>query len=222
VTRCFRRSATVGKSRYRGQSLDGVAGTIEGWGGGISPERWYRATVYADGTTEFEDEPGRSFGLRRLRREIEVSTDDLFGVWPQPKPHDETPLRQAFDEPPQAARQSVGNATANPVNSQEGVPIEPALANPEATPSQAAGDAYTHSGFPGRPSKGRHLIEDEFERRVVAGQALPLVADEAGALLDWFKGQHPTIARPTPKTIQENIRARHRQWRANQPEPKAK
>jgi hypothetical protein len=136
--------------------------------------------------------------------------------------HHFLPSRQASTESPQAARQPVEKAVAYSAEPQEGVPTEPILVKPEAEPGRVAGDANTHSGFPGRPSKGKHLIDDEFDRRVAAKQALPLVADEAEALLDWFKQQHPTMARPTPKTIQENIRARHRQWRANQPKPEPK
>jgi hypothetical protein len=81
------------------------------------------------------------------------------------------------------------------------------------------GEAFTHSGFPGRPSKGKHLIDDEFGRRIAAGAALPSLIDEAKALLDWLTQQHPKVARPTEKTIQESIRTRHRQWKANRPQP---
>ncbi len=125
------------------------------------------------------------------------------------------PSRQASS--PQAARQPIEKSIAKQAEPQQSVTGEP-----EAEPATVAGDAYTLSGFPGRPSKAKHLIDDEFDRRVAAGQALPLVADEAGALLDWLKRQHPTMARPTPKTIQENIRARHPQWRASQRESEAK
>jgi hypothetical protein len=85
--------------------------------------------------------------------------------------------------------------------------------NLEVECESAGDDALTHSGFPGRPGKGKHLIDDEFDRRVAAGEALPSLADEAKALLDWLKEHHPKVARPTPKTIEENIRARHRQWK---------
>jgi hypothetical protein len=90
---------------------------------------------------------------------------------------------------------------------------------PEIGPESVVDDALTHSGYPGRPSKGKHLIDDEFDRRIAAGEALPSLADEAKALLDWFKRQHPKVARPTTKTIQENIRVRHRQWRTILPQP---
>jgi hypothetical protein len=101
---------------------------------------------------------------------------------------------------------------------QEGGAKRTVVAKPEPKAGTIAEDALTHSGFPGRPSKGKHLIDDEFERRVAAGQGLPSLADEAKALLDWYKQQHPKLARPTTKTIKENIRARHRQWKASRPE----
>jgi hypothetical protein len=71
----------------------------------------------------------------------------------------------------------------------------------------------THSGFPGRPVKAKHLIEDEFKRRTKSGEALLNLADEASALLDWLIEVHPTVSRPTKRTIENNIRDDHRRWR---------
>jgi hypothetical protein len=122
--------------------------------------------------------------------------------------------------PTQSIIAAANEQSSEGVEPQKRVTTESVL--PETGSGRATGDAYTHSGFPGRPSKGKHLIDDEFDRRVAAGQALPTVADEAKALLDWFKREHPTIARPTLKTIQENIRTPHRQWRASQPGSEAK
>ena len=65
--------------------------------------------------------------------------------------------------------------------------------------------------MPGRPSKGKHLIDDEFKRRCGSGQALEDLAEEADALLGWYKAIHPNAPRPTEKTIKNNIRAAHRQ-----------
>jgi hypothetical protein len=62
------------------------------------------------------------------------------------------------------------------------------------------------SGTAGRPSKGKHLIEDEFERRAAAGQVKSTLPEEAQALLDWYKGKYPKEERPTLKTISNNIR----------------
>jgi hypothetical protein len=78
----------------------------------------------------------------------------------------------------------------------------------------ANNEADTHSGFPGRPGKAKHQIEDEFKRRPKAGEALPNLADEAAALLDWLKEAHPSVPRPTQKTIENNIRNDHRRWPA--------
>jgi len=89
------------KSRYRGRPLGGIPGMIEGWGGEIAPESWYQATVYPDGKVEFGNEPGRAFGLRRLRHEIEVSNEDLLRVWPHPKPADKA-QPGSIGEPPTA------------------------------------------------------------------------------------------------------------------------
>jgi hypothetical protein len=67
----------------------------------------------------------------------------------------------------------------------EDISTEPANAKPEGEPERAGeDDALSHSGFPGRPSKGRHLIEDEFRRRMNAGKTLASVADEAAVLLE--------------------------------------
>jgi hypothetical protein len=98
----------------------------------------------------------------------------------------------------------------------EHIRTEPANAKPEGGPERAGeDDALSHSGFPGRPSKGRHLIEDEFRCRMNAGKTLASVADEAAVLLEWLIDTHPKMSRPTVKTIENNIRAIHRQWQAN-------
>ena len=85
-----------------------------------------------------------------------------------------------------------------------------AEAPPMAAPEPAPG-APDRTGFPGRPSKSKHLIDDEFERRVADHEALPVLAQEARALLHWLAAKYPTAARPTLKTIRNNIRDRHRQ-----------
>jgi hypothetical protein len=115
-----------------------------------------------------------------------------------------------------AGREQSGNAPI--LDPQEHVTTVSVLAEPEIEAGRATADAYTHSGFSGRPSKGKHLIDDEFDRRVGAGTALPSLADEAKALFDWFRQRHPTLARPTTKTIKENIRAPYREWKASRPE----
>jgi len=79
----------------------------------------------------------------------------------------------------------------------------------------ADGDERTHSGYPGRPSKSKHLIEDEFRRRIERTETLPILTDEAAALFAWFVQKYPQMPRPTPKTIENNIRDLHRQWKAS-------
>jgi hypothetical protein len=91
------------------------------------------------------------------------------------------------------------------------------MAKLPAANAAKSGHGPITTGMPGRPSKSKHLIEDEFKRRTKAGEALRNLADEAAALLDWLKDAHPTVPRPTVKTIKNNIRAAHRQWMASRP-----
>jgi hypothetical protein len=58
----------------------------------------------------------------------------------------------------------------------------------------------THSGGAGRPS-GMHLIADELRRRAKANELENTRAAEAAELLNWFSRTHPTLRRPTRKTI---------------------
>jgi hypothetical protein len=91
----------------------------------------------------------------------------------------------------------------------------PAVSDKQSS-DMADPDPLTHSGFPGRPAKSKHLIEDEFRLRMGRTEALPLLTDEAAALLTWFVHKHPQMPRPTQKTIENNIRVIHRQWRTSQ------
>ena len=75
-------------------------------------------------------------------------------------------------------------------------------------------DPYT-TGFPGRPPKLKHLIEQEFQRRVEAGEVCSSLPAEARALLDWAKTKHPKAPPPTEKTIKNNIRALYYQHATN-------
>jgi hypothetical protein len=74
--------------------------------------------------------------------------------------------------------------------------------------------AVSATGMPGRPSKGKHLIEDEFKRRCETGEVLASLDAEAQALLVWYKDNDPSAQRPTVKTIKNNIRASHRKYLA--------
>jgi hypothetical protein len=78
--------------------------------------------------------------------------------------------------------------------------------------------AVAGSGMPGRPSKGKHLIEDEFRRRCETGEVLESLDGEAKALLAWYKDNYRTAQRPTVKTVTNNIRTSHRKYLAERPE----
>ncbi len=78
--------------------------------------------------------------------------------------------------------------------------------------ADAQGPDSHSSGFPGRPPKAKHLIEQEFQRRVDDGEVCPTLPEEAGALQEWLKGEHPSAPRPTVKTIKNNIRGQFRRY----------
>jgi hypothetical protein len=80
---------------------------------------------------------------------------------------------------------------------------------------QGQRDTPAKTGMPGRPSKSKHLIDDEFERRVKDRKVLLSLPDEAKALLEWLKNAHPQAARPTVTTIKNNIRDRYRGYQGN-------
>jgi hypothetical protein len=68
----------------------------------------------------------------------------------------------------------------------------------------------TSTGLPGRPPKAKHLISDEMQRRANESRLAASLAQEAEALLDWLTASHPTAARPTRRTISNNLRADYR------------
>jgi hypothetical protein len=68
----------------------------------------------------------------------------------------------------------------------------------------------TSTGLPGRPAKAKHLIGDEMQRRAKENRLAASLAQEAKTLLDWLTASHPTVARPTQRTISNNIRAEYR------------
>jgi len=64
------------------------------------------------------------------------------------------------------------------------------------------------TGDPGRPTKGRQFYLAEFDRRAAAGLVLPKIREEALALQQWFKQEHPLANQPSPGAIENNIRAK--------------
>ena len=68
----------------------------------------------------------------------------------------------------------------------------------------------TSTGLPGRPAKARHLIGDEMKRRAAESRLAASLAQEAKALLSWLTISHPTVARPTERTIANNLRNEYR------------
>ncbi len=85
----------------------------------------------------------------------------------------------------------------------------------EASSDWASPDPHS-SGFPGRPPKGKHLIEQEFRRRADAGEVCSTLPEEARALLEWLKGEHQSAPPPTVKTITNNIRGLYRKYEQKQ------
>lgn len=90
------------------------------------------------------------------------------------------------------------------------------IANTKEASSDWAEADPDRTGFPGRPPKAKHLIEQEFQRRVDAGEVCSTLTEEVGALLEWLRGEHPSAPRPTPKTIKNNIRDSYRRYEQKQ------
>ena len=64
------------------------------------------------------------------------------------------------------------------------------------------------SGLPGRPTS-KHLVEQEFERRIKAGEVAPSLQAEATYLKDWLEKNHPDAPSSGLSAIQNNIRERY-------------
>ena len=67
------------------------------------------------------------------------------------------------------------------------------------------------TGLPGRPTRSKTLIADEFERRIAAGEVKSSLNDEVSAILKWLQLEHPMAERPAPKTLKLNITKRYRE-----------
>ena len=91
---------------------------------------------------------------------------------------------------------------------------------PDREPGAAGEDAQgvspepIRSGYPGRPTKIKHLIDQELDRRAAASELCDTLPAEAEALLNWAKSNHADKPRPTAKTIKNNIGARYRAYRS--------
>lgn len=64
------------------------------------------------------------------------------------------------------------------------------------------------SGLPGRPSKSKHLIDDEFQRRAEVGEICSTLAEQALVLLAWLKKNIPDRATTDGQDNQEQSRSR--------------
>jgi hypothetical protein len=80
----------------------------------------------------------------------------------------------------------------------------------ERWPILEGGSAPLRTGYPGRPSKAKNLIEDEFQRRSTSGCLAATLPDEAAALLQWLRAVHPSYQPPSVKTVKNNIREMYR------------
>ena len=69
--------------------------------------------------------------------------------------------------------------------------------------------AIGRTGFAGRPSSA-HLIRQEHGRRLNSLEAHESVAAEARALAFWLENEHPYMPAAKPKSIENNIRDKHR------------
>lgn len=80
-------------------------------------------------------------------------------------------------------------------------------------------DQSYRTGSPGRPTKGRGLIVEEFNRRCSAGEWEPVLAEEARALRRWFEKEHPRMDPMATGTIQNVIRDQHNKLRLAKKKP---
>ena len=74
------------------------------------------------------------------------------------------------------------------------------------------------TGAPGRPSRMRRIVP-EHTRRIAAGLAEKILAQEVRVLARWLTETHPDAPCPTEKTISNNIRRSHRPYASRCPTP---
>lgn len=68
------------------------------------------------------------------------------------------------------------------------------------------------TGLPGRPAASKHLLEQEFERRMKDGLLADSLAEEVRQLREWLKREHPKMPVPAQGTTENNFRARFRNY----------
>ena len=104
-------------------------------------------------------------------------------------------------------------ARADILNSIQSKKFEEAMLRWSST-RMASAAPVPERGLPGRPSMAA-WIAAEHERRCAAGIALPTTEAEAKAIADWLPAAHPGERNyPTPKTVKNQISARHRVYKA--------
>jgi hypothetical protein len=68
------------------------------------------------------------------------------------------------------------------------------------------------TGDPGRGSS-KHLYIAEAQRRLDMGDVPDEITEFSKQLADWLNCTHPLAAQPTPRTIENRIRPRWREFR---------
>jgi hypothetical protein len=71
------------------------------------------------------------------------------------------------------------------------------------------------TGGPGRPSKGIHVIEAEFDRRIRNNLLKPTLREEATELRSWYLREHPSKPLPGLSTIENRVRSSYWQAKTN-------
>jgi hypothetical protein len=79
-------------------------------------------------------------------------------------------------------------------------------------PEEESSPPIYRTGAPGKPTS-MHLVEAEFRARCDRGEAKPTIGDEAEILAEWLRRTHPNAPPLTPKTVKNQLRAAHREWR---------
>lgn len=74
------------------------------------------------------------------------------------------------------------------------------------------------TGLPGRPTKSRHLIENECRRRWSNGERHSKTVEWAQLLIDWLRQTHPNAKPPSLKTTKNNLASWLRELRRSSSE----